>query len=320
MQARAIRATPSRLSHALPQHDHATLRAEPMRIPHAVMRASVRHRHRLPHRVVAAALDLASLLPATTPLRLLPHIARALVIAPHPDDESIGCGGVAAMLARRGCSVRVMLATDGEATLGGRHPGATAARRRAEASVACRRLGATLDACLCLPDGRLEHCITSLAESLDAVISRVAPELILTPWLLDDHPDHRAILAALAQVPPRDIAIWGYEVHTPIPVPDRIIDITKVLPRKRSALSAHTTAAIALDLDAIAALGRWRASGAHRDDAAAEAFLTMPWPDLPMLVEVAHAAWPLPSDSMSNRPTLTTRPVRAPRAEETTAH
>lgn len=290
-----------------------------MRIPRAAIRASVRHRHQLPHRIVAAAIEIASLLPSTSASRVVPRISRALVIAPHPDDESIGCGGLVALLAKHGCTVRVMLVTDGEATLGGRHPAATAARRRAEASTACRRLGATLDACLCLPDGRIEQSLPSLAASIDTVVSRFEPSLILVPWLLDAHPDHRAIVAAMAQLAPRDIEIWGYEVHTPIPVPDRIIDITRTLPAKLSALQAHATAAIALDLDAVASLGRWRASGAHHDAAAAEAFLTMPWPDLPGIVEIARTSWSLQSDPAPTRSAQGHFGLRGP-AEHVPAH
>jgi LmbE family N-acetylglucosaminyl deacetylase len=69
---------------------------------------------------------------------------RVLVVAPHPDDESLGCGGLIATLAWKGAAFRFVFVTDGGASH--RHSQSwprprLAARREAEATEALRRLG-----------------------------------------------------------------------------------------------------------------------------------------------------------------------------------
>src|SRR4051812_6496913 len=81
-----------------------------------------------------------------------------LVVAPHPDDEALGCGGVIALLRQAGISVHVIVASDGAAS----HPGSKThpppvlgELRRAEAEAGCRLLGVPTDdvTFLGFPDG-----------------------------------------------------------------------------------------------------------------------------------------------------------------------
>lgn len=72
------------------------------------------------------------------------RIRKALVVAPHPDDESLGCGGLLAMLAQRDCEVAVIFVTDGGAS----HPHSVswsrtrlASKRQDEANAALLELG-----------------------------------------------------------------------------------------------------------------------------------------------------------------------------------
>ena len=73
-----------------------------------------------------------------------------LVVAPHPDDETLGCGGSIAARAANGQRVVVAILTDGEAaaTMRASAPDELAALRREEALLAASRLG-----CRCRPDG-----------------------------------------------------------------------------------------------------------------------------------------------------------------------
>jgi LmbE family N-acetylglucosaminyl deacetylase len=151
-----------------------------------------------------------------------------------------------ALLADRGASVTVMTATDGEATRGSRvTPEETARRRRAEA--------------------------------VRAAVAELEPDAVFAPWLLDGTPDHRAVAKAVggaladggADAQPE---VWGYEVWTPL-VPNRIVEITSVIGRKREAIAAHRTASLALDLSAGEGLGRWRTLQTLRGRGWAEAFL-----------------------------------------------
>lgn len=113
-----------------------------------------------------------------------------MVVAPHPDDETLAVGGLLGAVARTGTDVRVVSVTDGEAS----HPGVPglAARRRREQDRALARLGApqAVDR-LGLPDGQVRAHQTVL---VDALVDRArGTDVILGPWRHDGHPDHDAV-------------------------------------------------------------------------------------------------------------------------------
>ncbi|MFP4235604.1 MAG: hypothetical protein ACLFUG_11815, partial [Nitriliruptoraceae bacterium] len=127
-----------------------------------------------------------------------------------------------------------------------------------------------------------------LGEGLAEVVDRVDPELLLLPWPLDGHPDHGAVAAALARRPLRSSPeLWGYEVHTPILRPDRVVDVSTVIDRVDAALAEHATAAAALDLTAVRGLARYRSLASAGGVGHAEAFVTLCWSDLPAWVSAA---------------------------------
>ena len=133
--------------------------------------------------------------------------ARLLVLAPHPDDDVLGCGALLAYAARRGGAARVLYATDGAAShpRSRRYPpAALRALREREACAALRRLGhdPARSRFLRAPDGRLAELAGADARALRAALAAaaaaLAPTHVLLPWRRDPHPDHRA-LAALAR-------------------------------------------------------------------------------------------------------------------------
>jgi LmbE family N-acetylglucosaminyl deacetylase len=213
------------------------------------------------------------------PVAVLPAFRRALVIAPHPDDESLGCGGTMARLADRGTAVTTLTASDGEATQGSDLPPEEIARlRRSEAERAAAISGAEARF-LGLPEGRLAEHPHELTSGLRKALSELEPDAVLAPWLLDGGSDHRAVAAALADAldgagDARLPEVWGYEVWTPL-VPNRMVDITAVIERKREAVAAHETAAGALDLNAGEALARWRSLQGFGGRGWVEAFLAL---------------------------------------------
>ncbi|MFI7074759.1 PIG-L deacetylase family protein [Micromonospora sediminicola] len=121
-----------------------------------------------------------------------------LVVAPHPDDEVLGVGGLVAMLAE-GAGAEITVVTDGEAS----HPGSTvyrptelAAIRRAETAAAGKLLGVAASAIdhLGHPDGDVDE--VALAEALT---TRLTPgRWCVTTWRGDGHPDHEAVGRAAA--------------------------------------------------------------------------------------------------------------------------
>ncbi|WP_235034893.1 PIG-L deacetylase family protein [Roseomonas sp. 18066] len=174
-----------------------------------------------------------------------------LVLAPHPDDESLGCGGLIAAAVAAARRVRVVFISDGAAS----HPAHRAvglpARRETEARQALRRLGVADGAVfLGLPDSRVPGAGPAFAEA----VARIAAEAtaidagtVLATWAHDPHGDHQACAAMQAALPPgrRHLAyaVWGHALppETPLPGPPRgaWLDIAPWLPAKTQAIQAH---------------------------------------------------------------------------------
>ena len=131
----------------------------------------------------------------------LKEIGPALILAPHPDDESLGCGGTIAQLRALGYDVHVVFMSDGTQS----DPNSKAYPadllcdlRESEAREALRILMVDPEACTFLryrdrqvpsidtPDfGKATMTLTSL-------LDRLKPSTLFMPWRRDPHPDHRA--------------------------------------------------------------------------------------------------------------------------------
>ncbi|TPG09648.1 PIG-L family deacetylase [Sphingomonas oligophenolica] len=126
-----------------------------------------------------------------------------LVIAPHPDDETIGAYALITRMRRRGVKVRILVVTDGGAshTASPTWPRHRLIRERQQETFrAVRQLGIFRGAVtfLGLPDGRLVQ-ETRSANRLIAGAIRHAPKplLVVAPACSDDHPDHRVVATAV---------------------------------------------------------------------------------------------------------------------------
>ena len=125
---------------------------------------------------------------------------RLVVVAPHPDDEILGAGGLMVAADRLGSEVTVVAVTDGEAS----HPGTAwtgarlAARRRGESRQALERLGlGQVDVVRCaIPDGAVASHERRLAGLLRELVDR--DTCVATTWRGDGHPDHEATGRAAA--------------------------------------------------------------------------------------------------------------------------
>jgi LmbE family N-acetylglucosaminyl deacetylase len=163
-----------------------------------------------------------------TALDVTNEVARTscLVLAPHPDDESLGCGATIARKRALGTSVRVVVAADGRTSHRSARisPDDLAARRAAEARDACRLLG-VLDTDVVLL-GYEDETLGERRSELAAVIAReldeFAPDEVRLPSGRDWHPDHQALRGALADAlrgrsdPPRvrEHPVWLW-IHGP---------------------------------------------------------------------------------------------------------
>jgi len=140
---------------------------------------------------------------------------RALVVAAHPDDETLGASGLLRHLHRSGTEVTLVIATDGEAAF----PEAGPAERRELGRTRRRELHESLreqglsgiePVWLGLPDSGLADREADLA---DALRSRAeGHDLVLLPWPHDPHPDHRAAGRAALAAAPVSAHRWSYPI------------------------------------------------------------------------------------------------------------
>lgn len=166
-----------------------------------------------------------------------------LVVAPHPDDESIGCGGALCLHRQRGDRVVVAFLTSGE--LGLKHlPREKAwAIREKEANAAAKILGAARIYFLRQPDWMLGDHVKAAARALRPILLAEKPQLIYVPHEAEGHPDHQAALPVLRlalrtrRAPAPELR--AFEVWTPLAAHDHIEDISRVMARKLKALRAH---------------------------------------------------------------------------------
>jgi LmbE family N-acetylglucosaminyl deacetylase len=255
-------------------------------MPSTRSRIVARATDRLPLAVERALLRARSLA-SDRPTIGLPPARRALVLAPHPDDETLACGGTMALLARRSCDVRVLVVTDGDAAKVALATDEVRRRRRAEVTAACAALGVAPPVLLGFPDGRIGARVGAVAAEIAAHLADHAPDLVLLPWFGDGHPDHRAVNDALATAAARHGGpaplVLGGETWTPAPV-TRVVEVTDVEAQLRRAVAAHATAACSFDLEAMLALKRYRSIHGLRGRGLAEAFLALPLPRYAELV------------------------------------
>lgn len=137
-----------------------------------------------------------------TARRLLPHElldGPVTVLAPHMDDEALGCGATLAAVAGVQ-SIHVVYVTDGaaspipEAPWIGQASGDLAGVRRREARRAMRVLGVREDNLrfLDLPDGTVARREGELRDLVLALLDELRPQYLLVPFRYDRHPDHVA--------------------------------------------------------------------------------------------------------------------------------
>lgn len=187
------------------------------------------------------AQQLAGLAPCPLPQKLdLSGASRVLAFVPHPDDETLGCGGTLSILAQR-CPVKVVLVTDG-AGAGGLPPGSDAIRSK-EFLQALNCLGISDSEQWRQPDGAFEATKT-LGEQVTELIEDYQPNWVFLPSPLDYHRDHVRIAAFLEPIcrnAPSVQQLLFYEIWAPVPA-THVVDITEQFPVKSQALEAHATA------------------------------------------------------------------------------
>ena len=169
-----------------------------------------------------------------------------LVLAPHPDDEIIGCGGTLLRLVAAGARVVVLQATDGSASAALAEAREEVRRnlRLAEAESVSRAAGFARTI-LWREDNRSFVHKPERVAMLRATLAELGPALIFTPFVTDIHEDHRTLNRMLAEAledPQRpDLEVLNYEVWSLAPA-NRHCDVAEVMPRLEELLFLYETA------------------------------------------------------------------------------
>lgn len=205
---------------------------------------------------------------------------RLLVLAPHPDDEVIGCGGLIALHLRERRAVRIVVATDG-AEAGSRE------LREEETRRGVARLGDNASiGFLRYPDRALSD---DAAEKIREELLSFRPDLVLVPSAVEIHPDHLALSRIFCELIQRDPALFGdlattrvafFEVSSTLR-PNAIVDISNVAEVKYAGIAEHASQTALRDYTAYArGLNAYRTMTLPAGATAAEAYHVVELPSL----------------------------------------
>jgi LmbE family N-acetylglucosaminyl deacetylase len=184
---------------------------------------------------------------------------KTLIVAPHPDDESLGCGGAIALLRKYWMAVSILVLSDGTLS----HPNS---RKFPKEKLRELRENELLDAARILglkkenitffhyqdrhvPDENSAEFAPAIAR-LQQFLKAEKPQTIFVPWRRDPHPDHRAAFQLINAAKNKnhqifEYPIWLYKVaeSEDAPLKSEVsafrLEINSVLEMKHYAISAH---------------------------------------------------------------------------------
>ena len=216
-----------------------------------------------------------------------------LVLAAHPDDEVLGCGGTIAKLANEGAVVHVAFLADGVSSRSIDHSLLLEElnSRRAAAKKACNILGAKSISFGEFPDNRMDTiCLLEIAQAIETLIAEHQPDTVLTHYVGDVNIDHRRLHEAVVvacrpqqghpvkrllsfEVP--SSTEWQLPGSAPSFAPNWFVDISATLDRKLAALEIYANEVRAWphprSRQGVEHLAHWRGATVGMD--AAEAFV-----------------------------------------------
>ena len=202
----------------------------------------------------------------TDKIPLLPEVSvkdfgKTLIVAPHPDDESLGCGGAIVLLRKFDLEVSILVLSDGTLS----HPNSIKFAkeklrelRENELVKAAEILGVDERKITFLrypdrsvPDENSTDFI-KVTDQIKQFLEREKPQTIFVPWRRDPHPDHRAAFQLISAAKQENMQIveypiWLYELAESDDAPLKRevsafrLDITSVVETKQKAIHAHTS-------------------------------------------------------------------------------
>jgi LmbE family N-acetylglucosaminyl deacetylase len=190
----------------------------------------------------------------------MPAPSSILVVAAHPDDEILGCGGTMARLAREGHEVRIAILAEGMSSRYAHREDADPRQLQhlhARAQQAANKVGAK-EVVLCkLPDNRLDTVpLLDVVKLVEELVARFRPEVVYTHHPGDLNVDHgvvhRAVLTATRPVAGQCVSEiytfevpssteWAFQRLEPLFRPSVFVDIAETLETKIEALACYDT-------------------------------------------------------------------------------
>jgi LmbE family N-acetylglucosaminyl deacetylase len=201
-----------------------------------------------------------------------------LIVAPHPDDEAMGCAGTAVLHTLSGDCVQLAIATDGRRSRVLPDPIDVANKRRCEAIDAAAQMKVTHLEWIGLAEGAWG--VTTLQAALLGLLDKYRPTVIYAPSLVDFHPEHFKVAHALALalnqwLGTQSCVVRVYQVQVPLTsaLTNLYADVSAVQSDWRAALRAYSSQAASVNCSY-----RMRRYGAQRQRASShvESFWEMP--------------------------------------------
>lgn len=187
---------------------------------------------------------------------------KLLIVAPHPDDETIGCGGI---LSLYGPQCDVLLLTDGRRGI----PEGSTFTQDETAAIRKREFLAVMDGfhvhgyrMLEIPDAELAS-----HEQTVSGVDLTAYDRIFVPNCNERHPDHKAayeIINRLCQKQKAKAEVIEYEVWSPIISANRFLDISSVMDTKIAGLQKYRSQTASIDYESfVKGLNMYRGTPHH---------------------------------------------------------
>ncbi len=225
------------------------------------------------------------LTPASPPIRLAapPARGRVLVLAPHPDDETIGCGATLALHAEAGDPIHVTFLTAGTTgdPTGREDKAAYAKLREREAREAAKHLGIGSMEFWGYPDNFEvnENDLAGVEPRVDELFDRVKPDVVYAPHLGDQHSDHFVAAVLVQRVLARRKSAtraFGFEVWS-AHAATWVVDVSRVYAKKMAALACYASQLKHTDIGRfVSGLNAYRAVFLEKDAKFGEAFVALP--------------------------------------------
>ncbi len=195
------------------------------------------------------------------PEKSVKEFGKTLIVAPHPDDESLGCGGAIALLRKNNLDVSILVLSDGTLS----HPNSVKYPkeklrdlRENELQKAAEILGVSRENLTffrwldrAVPNNTSPEFLPAV-ERCRNYLTQTNPQTIFVPWRRDPHPDHRAAFELLSAAKSEnqtiiEYPIWLYELaqSEDAPLETEVeafrLDIKSVIETKQRAIRAHVS-------------------------------------------------------------------------------